>query len=481
MGTRHFDIGKIHFTGIGGIGMSGIAEVMVNLGYVVQGSDLSENANITRLRAAGVVVTIGHHEANIDGCGVVVMSSAVSYDNPEIQAARKRAIPVVGRAEMLAELMRFRNCVTVGGTHGKTTTTSLIAAIFEAGALNPTVINGGIINTYRSNAKLGEGKWMVVEADESDGSFIRLPALMAVVTNIDNEHTEYYGDVEKLHEAFRLFVQNTPFYGLGILCIDHPVVQRLVSEISDRRIITYGLSPQAMIRASNVCIEEDPIRFDVELSRMETLFPDRSYQDKIDDVVLPMVGVHNVKNALAAIAAGLGAGIDVSAIRQGLTDFNGVKRRFSLMGEVAGITIIDDYAHHPVEIEAVISAALSRCRGRLIVVMQPHRYSRLRALFDDFCSSLTGAHYAFIADVYAAGEAPEENFSGEILAQELQRRGHTGAEFLSQPAKLAGRIAAIAEKEDMVLFMGAGSITQWANDLPRALHAELTRLGKEEI
>jgi UDP-N-acetylmuramate--alanine ligase len=461
MRAMPLDIGTIHFVGIGGIGMSGIAEVMHNLGYAVQGSDIAQNANVDRLRTLGIRVEVGHRAENLGDARVVVISSAVKADNPEVAAARKAMMPVVRRAEMLAELMRLKWAIAVGGTHGKTTTTSLIASVLDAARLDPTVINGGIINAYGTNARLGEGDWMVVEADESDGTFIRLPATIAVVTNIDPEHLDFYGDFDALKVAFRTFVDSIPFYGFATLCIDHPEVQALIPHLSDRKIITYGLGPVANVRGENVTLDISGANFDVAISDRIT-----GGERRIENIQVPMFGHHNVLNALAAIAVGVELGVDDDTIRDGLAKFTGVKRRFTKTGEVDGITVIDDYGHHPVEISAVLKAARSAAPGRVIAVVQPHRYSRLAALFEDFCTCFNDADHVVVADVYPAGEAPIEGMDRDGLINGLHAHGHSQVTALLSPKHLAAVIDDIAQPGDLVVCLGAGNITAWAQALP---------------
>lgn len=460
------DIGIIHFVGIGGIGMSGIAEVMHTLGYQVQGSDQAEGANVLRLRSSGIPVAVGHKRENLGDAQVVVISSAVKSDNPEVQAARERLVPVVRRAEMLAELMRLKWSIAVGGTHGKTTTTSLVAAMLDAAGFDPTVINGGIINAYGTNARLGSGDWMVVEADESDGSFVKLPATIAIVTNMDPEHLDFYGDFEAERVAFQAFVENIPFYGFAAMCLDHPEVQALIGRISDRRIVTYGFSPQAFVRASNVRADMDGMLFDVSIGERPGLGA-----LELHDLRLPMHGEHNVLNALAAIAVGHEMGMQAETLMTALTKFGGVKRRFTRTGTVDGITVIDDYGHHPVEIAAVLRAARRVCAGRLIAVVQPHRYSRLSDLFEDFCSCFNDADCVIVADVYAAGEKPIEGIDQDALVAGLRARGHRQVMALADAAALPGLVSEIAQADDMVVCLGAGTITNWANALPQQLTA----------
>ncbi len=461
------DIGILHFVGIGGIGMSGIAEILHNLGYQVQGSDVTDNANVKRLRGLGIAVSVGHHAENLGLAKVVVVSSAIKAENPEVAAARARLLPVVRRAEMLAELMRLKWSVAVAGTHGKTTTTSMVAALFDEAGFDPTVINGGIINAYGTNAHLGAGDWMVVEADESDGTFIKLPATIAIVTNIDPEHLDFYGNFDRLRDAFRTFVENIPFYGFATLCIDHPEVQALIARLSDRRIVTYGMSPQADVRGLDLVLGPDGARFDVSVS-------DRTGGGArlISGFKLPMFGRHNVQNALAAIAVALQMDVPDDVIRSGLASFAGVKRRFTKVGDVGGVTVIDDYGHHPVEIAAVLKAARSCCHGRVIAVVQPHRYSRLHGLFEEFCTAFNDADAVIVADVYAAGEAPIEGVSRDALVEGLLAHGHRRAVALPDPAALAGLVVDMARPGDFVVCLGAGNITTWAHALPD----ELTRI-----
>jgi len=458
-------IGTIHFVGIGGIGMSGIAEVLHNLGYSVQGSDQAEGPNVMRLRGLGISVSVGHSEDNLNDAGVVVISSAVKADNPEVVGARKRLLPVVRRAEMLGELMRLKWSIAVGGTHGKTTTTSLVAQLLDAAGLDPTVINGGIINAWGSNARLGSGDWMVAEADESDGTFLKLPATIAVVTNIDPEHLDHYGDFDTLRAAFAQYVENIPFYGFAALCIDHAEVQALIPRVSDRRIITYGFSPQAMVRGENVRPGPDGMVFDV-------AFVDYGDEEAeiIRDVKLPMFGMHNVQNTLAAVAIAREMGIDMSVLSTAFSNFEGVKRRFTKTGDVDGITIIDDYGHHPVEISAVLKAARDAVTdGQVIAVVQPHRYTRLRDLFEDFCTCFNDADAVLVADVYEAGETPIEGFDRDSLVAGLREHGHRTVMPLLNADELPEVIKDLSRPGDMVVCLGAGNITQWANALPERL------------
>ena len=458
------DIGLVHFVGIGGIGMSGIAEVLHNLGYRVQGSDAAENANVERLRAKGISVDVGQKAENLGEAEVVVVSTAIKADNPELIEARERLLPVVRRAEMLAELMRFRQAIAVGGTHGKTTTTSMVGTLLEAGGLDPTIINGGIINALGTNARMGEGEWMVVEADESDGTFLKLPADVAIVTNIDPEHLDHYGDFDAVKEAFRRFLENVPFYGFGVMCLDHPEVQALVSKIEDRRVLTYGTNPQSDVRFSNIRNEGATSIFDLAVRDRKT---GEVREEK--DMRLPMPGHHNVSNATAAITVAIEMGISFEDIRKGLEGFGGVKRRFTPVGTWNGAHLFDDYAHHPVEIKAVLAAARLACSGRVIAVHQPHRYSRLNDLFDDFAGCFNDADTVMIAPVYEAGEQPIEGINHQTLVSSMKAAGHRDAQVLDNPMDLAPRLAEMVEPEDFVMMMGAGSITLWAGVLAEAL------------
>jgi UDP-N-acetylmuramate--alanine ligase len=461
------DIGTIHFVGIGGIGMSGIAEVMHNLGYSVQGSDLAEGASVERLRARGIKVMIGHAAANLGPEGsraaVVVTSTAVKRENPEVAAALEARIPVVRRAEMLAELMRLKRTVAVAGTHGKTTTTSMVAALLDAGGVDPTVINGGIIESYGSNARLGDSEWMVVEADESDGSFLRLDGTYAVVTNIDPEHLDHYGSFDAVKEAFVEFIENVPFYGAAVLCIDHPEVQTVIARVRDRRVITYGFSAQADWRAESIRHQDASTGGG---NLFDAIHTDRDGNRRtISNIALPMPGRHNVQNALAAIAVAVELGCSDDTIRTGFARFGGVRRRFTRVGEVAGATVIDDYAHHPVEIRAVLSAAREAASGRVIAVAQPHRYTRLRDLLGEFQSCFNDADMVFVAPVYPAGEAPIEGVDSAALVSGLRERGHRAAAEIANAADLAERLKDLLAPGDLVVCLGAGDITKWAAGL----------------
>ncbi len=462
------EIGPIHFVGIGGIGMSGIAEVLNNLGYTVQGSDASEGANVTRLREKGIKVTVGHAAENVAGADVLVVSTAIKRDNPELLAARAQRIPVVRRAEMLAELMRLKSCVAIAGTHGKTTTTSMVATLLDAGDFDPTVINGGIINAYGTNARLGTGDWMVVEADESDGTFLKLPVDVAIVTNVDPEHLDHFKTFDAVQDAFRNFVENVPFYGFAVMCIDHPVVQTLVGKIEDRRIITYGTNPQADARLVDLKAANGGSTFKI-------AFRDRKAgtAHELTDLVLPMPGRHNALNATAAIAVAHQLGLSDDVIRKALAGFGGVKRRFTRTGEWNGITIIDDYGHHPVEIAAVLKAARDSTKNKVIAVVQPHRYTRLQSLFEEFCTCFNDADTVIVADVYPAGEAPIPGIDRDNFVLGLRAHGHREVIALENAAALAGMVRGVAKPGDYVVCLGAGNITQWAYALP----AELKALG----
>ncbi len=462
------NIGPVHFIGIGGIGMSGIAEILHNQGYEVQGSDASLNPNVQRLRDMGIKVEIGQSGDNLGKAEVVVVSSAIKKDNPELMAARAKALPIVRRAEMLAEIMRFKTAIAIGGTHGKTTTTTLVATLLDAGNLDPTVINGGIINAYGTNARLGGGEWMVVEADESDGTFIKLPADVAVVTNIDPEHLDHYGDFDGVKKAFLQFVENVPFYGFAVMCLDHPEVQALVGDIRDRRVITYGRNPQADVRLIDLENKDGVQHFSVEIRDRI-----RQTQLRIDGLELPMPGIHNALNALAAIAVADQLHVPADAIRRGLKGFTGVKRRFTKTGEVGGVTVIDDYGHHPVEIAAVLKAARQSARREVVAVVQPHRYSRVNDLFDDFAACFNDADTVLVAPIYAAGEQAIPGVTHEELVNRIMARGHRDARVLEGPEALAKVLAERVEDGDYVVCLGAGNITQWAAALPGELGALL--------
>lgn len=463
------DIGTIHFIGIGGIGMSGIAEVMHNMGYSVQGSDMAEGYVIQHLRDLGIKVMIGHEAENLGDAAVVVTSTAIKRGNPEVELALEKRVPVIRRAEMLAELMRLRSTVAVAGTHGKTTTTSMVAALLDAGGVDPTVINGGIINSYGSNARLGNSDWMVVEADESDGSFLRLDGTYAIVTNIDPEHLDHYGSFDRVKDAFVEFVENVPFYGAALLCLDHPEVQAILPRVQDRRIVTYGFSAQADIRGENVRPVPGGNLFDVQIRER-----DGSVR-RIEDISLPMPGRHNVLNAMGAIGVALQMGIADATVRAGFGGFGGVKRRFTKVGEIAvdggSAIVIDDYGHHPVEIRAVLAAAREGAKGRVIAVVQPHRFTRLHDLMDEFQQAFNDADTVYVAPVYAAGEQPIAGVDADALVAGLKRRGHRAAQTISGPDDLAAALAADLRADDMIVCLGAGDITKWAAGLAGAVAA----------
>jgi len=464
--TIPFDTGPVHFVGIGGIGMSGIAAVMKNLGYEVTGSDAKESANTERLRAQGIRISIGHSAETAAHAGVVVISSAIKGGNPEVDAARARGAPIVRRADMLAELMRLKWTVAIGGTHGKTTTTSMVAALLDAGGKDPTVINGGIINAYGANTRMGEGDWMIVEADESDGTFTRLRATAVVVTNMDPEHLDHYGSVEAMNAAYQTFAENVPFYGFAILCLDHPQVQALAARVLDRRVITYGFNPQSDVCALNVRPSREGSTFDV-VARRRGEGPGVT----LHDLFLPVAGRHNVQNAVAAIAVARELGVTDTGIREGLKKFAGVKRRFTTTGVWNEVRIVDDYGHHPVEIAAVLSAAREMTGGRVIAVVQPHRYTRLRDLFQDFSTCFNDADVVAVAEVYSAGEAPIEGVSADSLVESLKNHGHRDARKLPGFDDLPAFVRAEARPGDIVVCLGAGDITAHANALPGKLEA----------
>lgn len=456
------DVGPIHFVGIGGIGMSGIAEVLLSHGYTVQGSDLKETPITKRLTELGAMVFVGQRAENIADAAVIVISSAIKPGNPELDEARLRGLPIVRRAEMLAELMRLKSNIAVAGTHGKTTTTTMVAALLDGGKFNPTVVNGGIIHAYGSNARVGDGEWMVVEADESDGTFNRLPATIAIVTNIDPEHMEHWGTEENLHRGFYDFVSNIPFYGVAVCCTDDSDVQALVGKITDRRVVTYGFNAQADVRAINLTYSKGQAHFDVALQSEDMV---------IEGCVLPMPGDHNVSNALSAIAVARHLGMKREEIRAALASFGGVNRRFTRVGEVNGVTIIDDYGHHPTEIAAVLKAARQACDGRIIAVHQPHRYSRLHHHFEDFCSCFNDADVVAIAEVFSAGEAVIDGATRDDLVAGLIRGGHRHARAITDEDDLVRLVKEQAKAGDMVVCLGAGSISTWANSMPERLKA----------
>ncbi len=461
-----FEIGPVHFIGIGGIGMSGIAEIMIRIGYTVQGSDVKASANTERLEKLGARIFIGHEGSQVEGASAIVYSTAVKADNPEMVAARERRLPLVRRAEMLAELMRLQFSIAVGGTHGKTTTTSMVAALLDAGGLDPTVVNGGIINAYGTNAKVGEGDWIVVEADESDGTFLKLKSTVAVVTNIDAEHLDHWGDFDAVRKGFQDFVENIPFYGFAAVCVDHPEVQALSARVENRRLVTYGTNPQAQVRAMHIAMGPDGAQFDVLIT------PHDGEPIRFEALKLPMAGLHNVMNACAAIAVARELGVDAESIRKGLAGFGGVKRRFTTTGVVGGVRIIDDYAHHPVEIAAVLTAARAVTPdAKVIAVVQPHRFTRLRDLMAEFSACFNDADVVIVAEVYTAGETPIEGVDRDALIEGLRRYGHRRAIPLEGPGALAALVREEAKAGDIVVLCGAGDITSWSYSLPGQLEA----------
>ncbi len=475
MRQRFLTSGTIHFIGIGGIGMSGIAEVLHRLDYRVSGSDITTNAYIRRLKEMGIHIFQGHEEGNIQGAAVVVASSAIGPDNVELKAAMDQGIPIVHRAEMLAELMRYKSSIAVAGTHGKTTTTSLCATILDGAGCDPTVVNGGVINAYGANARLGQGEWMVVEADESDGSFVKLRPTIAIITNIDPEHMEHYKSFEQLKSAFKDFIRSIPFYGVAIVCLDHPVVAEIIKEIKDRYIITYGQSKEADIKAENIRVTSDGMVFDCVVNNESHYFKHAaqfkgiSAVERLENILLPMHGYHNVTNALAAMAVSRVLHLPFVAVKEALKQFGGVKRRFTKVGIIKGAEVIDDYAHHPVEISAVISTARLRCRGKIIALVQPHRYSRLKDFFPDFSTSLMAADHVLLAPVYAAGEQAIPNINTTHLVEYMQKAGHPSiSEVGESPSEIVKALDPLVEEGDIILCMGAGSITYWAQELSQA-------------
>jgi len=460
--------GLLHFIGIGGIGMSGIAEVLVNLGYEVSGSDIVENQNVLRLKRLGVNIFKGHKKTNIEEASMVIVSSAIDHNNEEVIEARKLRIPIVKRAEMLAELMRFKKSISVAGTHGKTTTTSLMATILEAANLDPTVINGGIINSYKSNAKIGSSNWMVVEADESDGSFIKLPSTNVIITNIDSEHLDFYGNFRNLKEAFKQFINNIPFYGIAVVCLDNPTVQSIISEIEDKRIITYGISPQADYRAQNIINKDGRTFFTLEVSP-KAHTPTKS----IDGITSNIPGIHNVQNVLAACAMAIEMGIKPDVFKKALENFEGVNRRFSFLSSFKGVKIFDDYGHHPVEIRATLSAAREVSKNKVVAVVQPHRYSRLKMLFPDFTTAFNDADTVFITNIYSAGETEDEGISDEHLISALVASGHKDVRKYKNLDNLQEFLENNLGEGDLIIFLGAGDITQHARNF-----SDLLKRGK---
>ena len=461
-------VGAIHFIGIGGIGMSGIAEMLAIKGYQVQGSDAAEGYTLDRLRGLGVTVFVGHQASNVSGAKVVVVSSAIRPDNAELVAARAAGVAVVRRAEMLAELMKPLQAVAVAGTHGKTTTTTMVAAVLEAGGLDPSVVNGGIINAYGSNAKTGQGDWMVVEADESDGTFLKLPASVAVVTNVDPEHLDHFKTYENVKAAFRSFIENVPFYGFAVVCADHAETMVIAGGVQDRRVLSYGFGEGADVRATGLNADRDGMSFDVSYSARMA-----GGAAVTAGVRLPMPGRHNISNALAALTVARELGVADADAAAGLAGFEGVQRRFTKVGDWNGVTIIDDYSHNPPKIAAAIEAARQVAEGRVIAIMQPHRFTRVRDLFDGFVTCMDGADVAVVSDIYTAGETPIEGITGPALVAAMQQHGHGDARYLPSPDDLPGLVRGIAKPGDYVIVLGAGSNTYWAKKLP----AQMAALG----
>lgn len=470
-------IGQIYFVGIGGIGMSGIAEVLHNLGYNVAGSDISQNYNCERLMRLGITVHDKHAAENIEKAAVIVVSSAVNPKNPELVAARALRIPVIRRADMLAELMRLKPSIAVSGTHGKTTTTSLVAAVLDGGSFDPTVVNGGIINAYGTNARLGTGEWMVVEADESDGSFTALPHTIGIITNIDPEHLDHYGSFEKIQAAFLEFFEHIPFYGLGIVCIDHPTVATLLPQFKDRRLVTYGTSARGDVYAENITYSHDGVTFDLVCNpssyklfkRSQVYWQDEHTPTRFERIFLPLQGEHNVLNCLSALSVGLELGISMENMKSALKSFAGVKRRFTLVGEVMGRKIIDDYAHHPVEIATVLKAAKNAANGQVIAVVQPHRYSRLNALLEDFARCFNDADLVIVTPVYAAGEQAIADVDHNRLFLKIKENTDKCVFIAQDKKETIDLIAKYSRNEDIIIYLGAGDITYWAQEAPASL------------
>lgn len=475
-------VGIIHFIGIGGIGMSGIAEVLHSLNYSVRGSDISENANVQRLKNLGIPVLIGHAAEHVEDAALIVVSSDIKPNNIELMQARSLSLPIVRRAEMLAELMRLKPSIAVAGTHGKTSTTSLGATVLEAGGFDPTVVSGGIINAYGTNARLGSGDWVIVEADESDGTFTKLPATHAIVTNIDPEHIMHYGSFAALKEAFYSFLSNIPFYGLGIVCVDHPEVRAMLPRLTDRRIVTYGFSSDADVRAENITFNSSGSTFDIRISdRFLKTCKNSARIHELPQVHLSMFGEHNVQNALSIVALALELGLDPLSISKGFSSFEGVKRRFTKTGEEHGITVIDDYAHHPVEIEVVLKTARQVSQGQIIAVLQPHRYSRLKELYESFCTCFKEADHVIVAPIYAAGEEPITPLSHEQLSKDIMKQTHKKVIAIQGQHELASTVLSLGQPGDMVVCLGAGSISAWAQTLPEELKKLRTQDYRKEL
>ena len=459
------NVGRFHFIGIGGIGMSGIAEILLQSGYLVQGSDINPTKITKRLNKLGAKIFIGHNSGNINQANIIVYSSAITEKNPELIEAKKLSIPIVHRSEMLGELMRLKQSIAVAGTHGKTTTTSLISKLLEQNNMDPTIINGGIISSLASNAKLGEGKWMVVEADESDGSFSRLIPTIAIVTNIDLEHMDFHKTESNLEKAFTNFISSIPFYGFAAVCIDHPRIQKILAKVTNKKIITYGYSPNADIRAINTRFVDGKMIFDV------------SYKDKVEkntsfikNIIFSMIGYHNVLNALAAISVALELGISITIIKKSLNSFSGVQRRFQYITKIDNAKIYDDYGHHPEEIKAALSAAkLIKNNSKILAIFQPHRYTRLKNHFEEFCSSFNDADKVILLNIYAAGEKKLINYENTDLEEGIRNYGHKNVESLKDDEKIFEKIFKNLKNFDIIIFLGAGNITNIANSLSKKI------------
>ena len=454
---RRGKIQHIHFVGIGGIGMSGIAEVLFNLGYTISGSDIKESEVTRRLGSLGCNISYGHRKENLKEADVVVISSAIRQDNPEVEAAEERLIPVIPRAEMLAELMRMKIGIAIAGTHGKTTTTSLIATVLAAGGLDPTVVIGGRLNSLGSNARLGQGEFLVAEADESDGSFLKLMPTLAVVTNIDPEHLDYYKGIDEIREAFLCFLNKIPFFGLAILCLDHPNIQSLLPRLK-KRLTTYGLTTQADFQAKEIVFEGLSTSFDVVHQRQE-----------IGRLTLRMPGLHNVYNALATLATAFELDIPFRVVQETLRDFSGIQRRFQIKGEKKGILIVDDYGHHPVEIMATLKAARTGWGKRIVAVFQPHRYSRTQTLFKDFLTAFYDADVLILTDIYPAGEDRIEGVEAKALFEGIREYGHKDVTYLADKKEIVQHLLRIISPGDLVITLGAGDIWQVSEELASRL------------
>ena len=453
-------IGKIHFIGIGGIGMSGIAEVLIAHGYDIQGSDVSDTKITRRLQKIGAKIFLNQNAQNLINANVVVVSSAIKPDNIELQTASKLNLPIVQRAEMLAELMRFKSNISVAGTHGKTTTTTLVAGLLDSGGLDPTVINGGIIHAYGSNARTGDGDWMVVEADESDGSFLKLPSTISIVTNIDCEHMEHYGSFENLKNAFNQFISKIPFYGIAVLSVDDKNTKEISKKINNRKIVTFGKSADADVRAKNISFQNGKSRFDIG-------FSDGS--KSISGLEFPMTGEHNILNLLAAVCVARYFGMSEENIRSGVAEFSGVNRRFTFLGQFNGVIFVDDYAHHPTEIRAVLKAAKQTAMGKVVAIHQPHRFSRLANLFEEFIECFEDADVVGITPVFAAGEEAIAGVTSKNLIARISKRHNKVVRKIKNEEVLEDFVIKNTEPNDLVIFMGAGSISTWANNMMERL------------